>query len=130
MKPLLLLLLLPVFSRAQSLINGRPFPQQQVNEAIQKAWEEKNRGPALSGTNNVASGVPLSGVYHFLQTQEPGAKEILVKRVYPLRFAGDSNPEKFYEFFEQFNAAMAGHCAVAPMKRTSWRGSRCIYLAE
>jgi uncharacterized oxidoreductase len=42
-------------------------------------------------------------------TQEPGAKEILVKRVYPLRFAGNSNPEKFYEFFEQFNAAMAGH---------------------
>ena len=39
----------------------------------------------------------------------PDAKEILVKRVYPLRFAGDFNAEKFYGFFEQFNAAMAIH---------------------
>jgi hypothetical protein len=41
-------------------------------------------------------------------TRQPDAKEILVKKVYPLRFAGDFNAEKFYSFFEQFNAAMAG----------------------
>jgi len=40
---------------------------------------------------------------------EPDAKEILVKRVHPLRFAGDFNSEKFYAFFEQFNNAMASH---------------------
>ena len=42
-------------------------------------------------------------------THQPDAKEILVKNVYPLRFAGDFNSEKFYAFFEQFNAAMASH---------------------
>jgi len=40
---------------------------------------------------------------------QPEAKEILVKNVYPLRFAGDFNAEKFEGFFENFNAAMAGH---------------------
>jgi len=42
-------------------------------------------------------------------TTQPEAKEILVKRVYPLRFAGDFNSDKFYSFCETFNAAMAGH---------------------
>jgi len=42
-------------------------------------------------------------------TTQPEAKEILVKRVYPLRFAGDFNSEKFDSFFEQFNVAMASH---------------------
>ena len=50
----------------------------------------------------------IAEVMSILSTQ-PDAKEILVKNVYPLRFAGDFNSEKFYEFFEQFNAAMAGH---------------------
>jgi uncharacterized oxidoreductase len=49
----------------------------------------------------------ISEVMDILTTQ-PDAKEILVKNVYPLRFAGDFNAEKFYSFFEQFNAAMAG----------------------
>ena len=49
-----------------------------------------------------------SEVMEILKTQ-PEAKEILVKNVYPLRFAGDFNTEKFYEFFAHFNAAMAGH---------------------
>ena len=49
-----------------------------------------------------------SEVMEILKTQ-PDAKEILVKNVYPLRFAGDFNAEKFDGFFEQFNAAMAGH---------------------
>lgn len=40
---------------------------------------------------------------------EPEANEILVKKVYPLRFAGDLNAEKFTSFFEQFNHAMASH---------------------
>jgi uncharacterized oxidoreductase len=37
---------------------------------------------------------------------QPEVKEVLVKNVYPLRFAGDFNAEKFDGFFEQFNAAM------------------------
>ena len=44
-----------------------------------------------------------------LLSAQTDAKEILVKRVYPLRFAGDFNSEKFYSFVDQFNAAMAGH---------------------
>jgi uncharacterized oxidoreductase len=42
-------------------------------------------------------------------TTQPDVKEVLVKNVYPLRFAGDFNSEKFDEFFEQFNDAMAVH---------------------
>ncbi|QMV18945.1 SDR family NAD(P)-dependent oxidoreductase [Granulicella sp. 5B5] len=50
----------------------------------------------------------LAEVMNILATQ-PDAKEVLVKNVYPLRFAGDFNAEKFYTFFETFNAAMASH---------------------
>jgi uncharacterized oxidoreductase len=50
----------------------------------------------------------ISETIEILATQ-PEAKEILVKRVYPLRFAGDFDADKFYGFFEQFNAMMAGH---------------------
>ncbi|SNT38119.1 uncharacterized oxidoreductase [Granulicella rosea] len=50
----------------------------------------------------------IAEVMEILTTQ-PEATEILVKNVYPLRFAGDFNREKFDGFFEQFNAAMAGH---------------------
>jgi uncharacterized oxidoreductase len=39
-------------------------------------------------------------------TTQPEVKEVLVKNVYPLRFAGDFQAEKFDGFFEQFNAAM------------------------
>jgi uncharacterized oxidoreductase len=45
--------------------------------------------------------------------KQPEAKEILVKRVYPLRYAGEFDAEKFEGFFEQFNdqfsAEMASH---------------------
>jgi len=50
----------------------------------------------------------IAEAMQILSTQ-PEANEILVQRVYPLRFAGDFNPEKFDIFFEQFNAAMAKH---------------------
>ncbi len=50
----------------------------------------------------------ISEVMDILSTQ-PDAREILVKSVYPLRFAGDFNSDKFYGFFENFNAAMASH---------------------
>ncbi|WP_263416961.1 SDR family oxidoreductase [Terriglobus albidus] len=43
-----------------------------------------------------------------LETQ-PHAKEILVKNVHPLRFAGEFNAEKFDAWFEQFNTMLAGH---------------------
>lgn len=42
-------------------------------------------------------------------SNQPDVKEILVKNVYPLRYAGDFNSEKFYSFFEKFNDAMASH---------------------
>jgi uncharacterized oxidoreductase len=48
----------------------------------------------------------ISEVMDILITQ-PDAKEILVKNVPPLRFAGDFNREKFDGFFEQFNGEMA-----------------------
>ena len=50
----------------------------------------------------------IAEVMQILAT-EPEANEILVKKVYPLRFAGDLNTEKFTSFFEQFNQAMASH---------------------
>ena len=50
----------------------------------------------------------VTEVMDILATQ-PDAKEILVKNVYPLRFAGDFNSEKFYSFFETFNSNMAAH---------------------
>ena len=50
----------------------------------------------------------ISEVMEILSTQ-PEAKELLVKNVYPLRFAGEFNAEKFDGFFAQFNAAMGGH---------------------
>ena len=37
---------------------------------------------------------------------EPEAKEICVKKVYPLRFAGDLSQEKYEQFFNQFNDSM------------------------
>lgn len=48
----------------------------------------------------------ISEVMQILETQ-PEAKEILVKNVYPLRFAGDFNVEKFDEWFDKFNAMLA-----------------------
>jgi uncharacterized oxidoreductase len=50
----------------------------------------------------------ISEVMDLLSTQ-PEAKEILVKSVYPLRFAGDFKSKEFNSFFENFNAAMASH---------------------
>lgn len=50
----------------------------------------------------------ISEVMSILSNQSD-LKEILVKNVYPLRFAGDFNSEKFYSFFETFNDAMASH---------------------
>jgi uncharacterized oxidoreductase len=47
----------------------------------------------------------ISEVMHILATQ-PEANEILVERVYPLRFAGDLDAKQFESFFEQFNAAI------------------------
>ena len=48
----------------------------------------------------------ITEVMEILATQ-PEEKEILAKRVYPLRFAGDFNRDKFDSFFESFNAALA-----------------------
>jgi len=48
----------------------------------------------------------IAEVMDILATQ-PEAKEILVKRVYPLRFAGDFNRDKFDSFFATFNEALS-----------------------
>ena len=47
----------------------------------------------------------IDEVMSILETQ-PDAKEICVKRVYPLRFAGEPDQKKYEQFFEQFNASM------------------------
>jgi uncharacterized oxidoreductase len=47
----------------------------------------------------------ISEVMDILANQ-PDATEILVKRVYPLRFAGDFNRDKFDQFFVSFNQAL------------------------
>ena len=75
MKLLPLLLLLSFFSNAQNLINGQPFPQQQLNEAIQKAWEQSGnplpQAPATTGNHVKAQ---PSGICHYIQQQTPEAK--------------------------------------------------------
>ena len=40
---------------------------------------------------------------------KPEANEILVKKVFPLRFAGGIDAKTYDSFFEHFNASMAGH---------------------
>jgi uncharacterized oxidoreductase len=44
-------------------------------------------------------------VMSILQSQ-PDAKEICVKNVYPLRFAGEPDQKKYESFFYQFNDSM------------------------
>ena len=74
MKLFTFLLLIPFLSNAQSRTNAHPFPQQQVNEAIQKAWEQKDNpiptGPAAARPQNAHP----SGISHLLQQQTPEAK--------------------------------------------------------
>jgi uncharacterized oxidoreductase len=45
----------------------------------------------------------IDEVMSILKSQ-PDAKEVCVKRVYPLRFAAEGGQEKYEQFFEQFNA--------------------------
>ena len=47
----------------------------------------------------------IDEVMSILQNQ-PDAKEICVKKVYPLRFAAEGGQEKYESFFQQFNDAM------------------------
>ena len=70
---LLLLLLLPVFVQAQNLINGQPFPQQQLNDVIQKASQQKDPAPSLAGAHGEAY---HSGINHLLQSQGHTAKAL------------------------------------------------------
>ena len=53
--------------------------------------------------------MPLDGfiaeVMEILKTQ-PDAKEVCVKKVYPLRFAAEGGQEKYEQFFHQFNDTM------------------------
>jgi uncharacterized oxidoreductase len=47
----------------------------------------------------------IDEVMSILKSQ-PDAKEICVKRVYPLRFAAEGGQERYNEFFQQFNERM------------------------
>jgi uncharacterized oxidoreductase len=47
----------------------------------------------------------IAEVMEIFKTQ-PEAKEICVKKVYPLRFAAENGQEKYEQFFRQFNDAM------------------------
>jgi len=47
----------------------------------------------------------IDEVMSILKTQ-PDAKEICVKKVYPLRFAAEGGQEKYESFFQQFNDSM------------------------
>jgi uncharacterized oxidoreductase len=47
----------------------------------------------------------ITEVMSILQSQ-PDAKEICVKRVYPLRFAAEQGQEKYDQFFQAFNDSM------------------------
>jgi uncharacterized oxidoreductase len=47
----------------------------------------------------------IDEVMSILQTQ-PDAKEICVKKVYPLRFAADQGQQKYEAFFQNFNDSM------------------------
>ncbi len=67
MKLPLLLLFLPVFIQAQTLFNGQPFPQQQVNQAIQKAWEQKEKSVSCAGSQTQTGAASPSGIYQLLQ---------------------------------------------------------------
>jgi uncharacterized oxidoreductase len=37
---------------------------------------------------------------------QPDAKEVCVKKVYPLRFSAEGGQEKYEQFFKQFNDTM------------------------
>jgi uncharacterized oxidoreductase len=47
----------------------------------------------------------IDEVMSILQSQ-PDAKEVCVKKVYPLRFAAEQGQEKYEQFFQQFNDSM------------------------
>lgn len=74
MKLFTFLLLIPFLCNAQNSVKGHPFPQQQVNEALQKAWEQKdNPIPMPSAAARNGNAHP-SGICHLLQQQTPEAK--------------------------------------------------------
>jgi len=63
-------------------------------------------GPApTSDPNAMPLAEYITEVMDILTTQ-PEATEILVKRVYPLRFAADQGQDKYQEMFQGFNDAM------------------------
>jgi hypothetical protein len=79
MKLFPLLLLLPFFNQAQGVVNRQPFPQQQINELMQKVWENKNNEqPAVNVPEGTANTNP-SGIAYLLQQQHhllaPSVKE-------------------------------------------------------
>ena len=62
MKLPLLFFLLPLCSVAQTMVNGHLFPQQQVNEALQKAWEQKDNAQPGNGAYHETGGAYHSGI--------------------------------------------------------------------
>jgi len=74
MKLFAFLLLVPFLSNAQSRVIGHPFPQQQVNEAIQKAWEQKDNPIPMAPVAAQPENTHSSGIQHLLEQQTPEAK--------------------------------------------------------
>jgi uncharacterized oxidoreductase len=55
--------------------------------------------------NAMPLGEFITEVMSILQSQ-PDAKEVCVKKVYPLRFAAEGGEEKYEQFFRKFNDSM------------------------
>ena len=74
MKLFSLLLLIPIFCVAQTRVNEHTFPQQQINAAIEKAWEEKDN--PIPGPHNPQQSTKTSpsGISHYWQQQTPDAR--------------------------------------------------------
>jgi len=90
MRSLLLLLLLPVFVQSQNLINGHPFPQQQLNEALQKAWAEKNIAAPFTRTHDEANTAKHSGIYHLLQQSASAGLQLDTLRTGGILYVGNT----------------------------------------
>jgi hypothetical protein len=71
MKYLVLLLLFPLYLTAQTSRSTRTFPQQEINRALQQAWQSSKTPQTLPAVNNTSSVSP-TGVYQLLKTYKNG----------------------------------------------------------
>jgi hypothetical protein len=67
MKLALFIFLIPMFGLAQTTVNSLYFPQQEINDALQKAWQQHAVAPACTGSCVQAGPGSSSGIYQLLQ---------------------------------------------------------------